>query len=142
METKMKKNCTVRLTDIQIEEDDRQAVEITTQGEYEWTGEGYSLRFEELFDEGVRSMTTIRSCGNGCVTILHRGDVTTELTVELGKRHNCHYFTPYGELLIGIDAVEIVDELNENGGRLKMLYSIDYYAAVAAMKEITVEITL
>ena len=138
----MKKKCTVRLTDIQMEEDERRTVEITTQGVYEWREDGYSLRFEELFDEGVRSMTTIRSSGNGCVTVIHRGDVTTELTVELGKRHNCHYVTPYGELLIGIDAVEIEEQLNENGGTLKLIYSIDYYAAVAAMKEITVEITL
>ena len=142
METNMKKKCTVKLTDIQIEEGERQAVEITTQGVYEWTSEGYSLRFEELFDEGVRSMTTIRSDRDGCVTVIHRGDITTELTVEMGKRHNCHYNTPYGELLIGIDAIEIADELTENGGTLKMIYSIDYYAAVAATKEITVEITM
>lgn len=138
----MKKKCTVKLTDIQIEEGERQAVEITTQGTYEWTDEGYTVRFEELFDEGVRSMTTVRSCGGDCVTVVHSGDITTELTVELGKRHNCHYVTPYGELLIGIDAVEITDELTETGGTLKMIYSIDYYAAVAAMKEITLTIIL
>ena len=138
----MKKKCTVRLTDIQIEDGERQAVEITTQGVYEWRKDGYSLRFEEYFDEGVRSMTTIRSSRRGCVTVIHRGDITTELTVELGKRHNCHYVTPYGELLIGIDAVEIEDGLTETGGTLKMIYSIDYYAAVAAMKEITLQITL
>lgn len=138
----MKRKCTVKLTDIQIEEGERQAVEITTQGTYEWTGEGYAIRFEELFDEGVRSMTTIRSRRDGCVTVVHRGDITTELTVELGKRHNCHYVTPYGELLIGIDAIELIDELTETGGTLKMTYSIDYYAAVAAMKEITLTIIL
>ena len=138
----MKKKCTVRLTDIQIEDGERQAVEITTQGVYEWREDGYSLRFEEYFDEDVRSMTTIRSSRRGCVTVIHRGDITTELTVELGKRHNCHYVTPYGELLIGIDAVEIEDGLTETGGTLKMIYSIDYYAAVAAMKEITLQITL
>lgn len=142
MESKMKKKCTVRLTDIQIEEGERQTVEITTQGVYEWSGDGYALRFEELFDDGVRSMTTVRSGGKGCVTVIHRGDITTELTVELGKRHNCHYITPYGELLIGVDAVEIEDALTEYGGTLKMIYSIDYYGAAAAMKEITIEITL
>ena len=83
----MKKKCTVRLTDIQIEDGERQAVEITTQGVYEWREDGYSLRFEEYFDEDVRSMTTIRSSRRGCVTVIHRGDITTELTVELGKRH-------------------------------------------------------
>ena len=64
------------------------------------------------------------------------------LTVELGKRHNSHYVTPYGELMIGIDAVSIENGLTENGGTLRMAYSIDYYAAVAATKEITIDIII
>ena len=138
----MKKKCTVRLTDHQIEDGEKQSVEIITQGVYEWRAGGYSLRFEELFDEGISSETTVSSCGPGCVTVVHRGDITTELTVELGKRHHCHYATPYGEMMLGIDAMELEDRLTENGGTLRMVYSIDYYASVAAVKEINIEVIL
>ena len=136
----MKKNCTVRLTDTQIEEEKKQSMEITTQGVFFWNDGRFLLRFEEYFDEDIRSETTVSSKSKNCISIVHRGDITTELTVELGKRHNSHYVTPYGELMIGIDALEIENGLTENGGTLRMAYSIDYYAAVAATKEITIEI--
>ena len=136
----MKQKCTVKVTDIQIQDGEKQSVEITTQGSFFWNKGRWLLRFEEFFDEDIRSETTVSFKSTGCVTIVHRGDITTELTVELGKRHNSHYVTPYGELMIGIDALSIENGLTENGGTLRMAYSIDYYAAVAATKEITIEI--
>ncbi len=138
----MKKKCTVKLTDVQLEEGEKQSVEITTQGVFYWNDGRWLLRFEEYFDEDIRSETTVSFKESGCVSIVHRGDITTELTVEMGKRHNSHYATPYGELMIGIDAVEIDSRVAENGGTLHLIYAIDYYAAVAATKEITIEITV
>ena len=138
----MKQKCTVKLTDVQLEEGERQVVELTAQGRFEWSEGTYSLRFEEMFDEGVRSETTVTALRPGCVTVVHRGDITTDLTVELGKRHVSHYITPYCELMIGIDALAIEDNMTEQGGSLKLRYSIDYFAAAAAMKEITIEVIL
>ena len=138
----MKKNCTVRLTDTQIEEEKKQSMEITTQGVFFWNDGRFLLRFEEYFDEDIRSETTVSFKSTGCVSIVHRGDITTELTVELGRRHNSHYLTPYGELMLGVDALEIDNRVAEKGGTLRLVYAIDYYAAAAATKEITIEITV
>ena len=130
----MKQKCTVKLTDKQIQDGEKQIVEIN---KGRWL-----LRFEEFFDEDIRSETTVSAKSEACVTIVHTGDITTELTVELGKRHNSHYLTPYGELMIGIDAVEIDNRVTEYGGALRLVYSIDYYSSVAAVKEINIEITI
>ena len=142
MERKMKQKCTVKLTDTQIQDGEKQCVEITTQGSFFWNKGRWLLRFEEFFDEDIRSETTVSAKSEECVSIIHNGDITTELTVETGKRHNSHYVTPYGELMIGIDAIEIDNRVTEYGGTLRLVYSIDYYAAVAAVKEINIEITL
>ena len=138
----MKQKCTVKLTDIQVQDGEKQSVEITTQGSFFWNKGHWLLRFEEFFDEDIRSETTVTVKAKDCVAIVHSGDITTELTVELGKRHNSHYLTPYGELMIGIDAVEIDDRVTEYGGTLRLVYSIDYYSSVAAVKEINIEITI
>ena len=138
----MKQKCTVKLTDTQIQDGEKQSVEITTQGSFFWNKGRWLLRFEEFFDEDIRSETTVSAKSEACVTIVHTGDITTELTVELGKRHNSHYLTPYGELMIGIDAVEIDNRVTEYGGALRLVYSIDYYSSVAAVKEINIEITI
>ena len=138
----MKQKCTVKLTDIQIQDGEKECVEITTQGSFFWNRGRWLLRFEELFDEDIKSETTVSVKSENCVAVLHTGDITTELTVELGKRHNSHYVTPYGELMIGVDAIEIDNRVTEYGGTLKLIYSIDYYAAVAAVKEIMIEITI
>ena len=138
----MKKKCTVKLTDVQIQNEGRQCVEITTQGAFFWNGGRWTLRFTSQFDEDIKSETTVAMLSESCVTVLHSGDMTTELTVEKGKRHNSHYITPYGELMIGIDALEIESSVTETGGTLRLLYSVDCYAAVEALKEITIEITV
>ena len=138
----MKQKCTVKLTDVQLEEGEKQTVEITTQGAFWWNDGRWLLRFEEFFDEDIRSETTVSFKSTGCVSIVHRGDITTELTVELGRRHNSHYLTPYGELMLGVDALEIDNRVDERGGTLRLVYAIDYYAAAAATKEITIEITV
>ena len=138
----MKQKCTVKVTDIQIQDGEKQSVEITTQGSFFWNKGRWLLRFEEFFDEDIRSETTVSAKSPTCVSIVHSGDVTTELTVEMGKRHNSHYITPYGELMIGIDAIEIDNRVTQQGGTLHLTYSIDYYSSVAAVKEIGIDIIL
>ena len=138
----MKKECTVKLTDVQYEDGERQSIELTTKGTFRGTAGDYELEFDEIFDEDIRSHTVITARKGRCVSVVRQGDITTELTVELGKRHNCHYFTPYGELMLGISASEIEDTVDENGSLLKLVYTIDYYTNVAALKEMLIEITV
>ena len=137
----MKKECTVKITDIQYDDGEKESIEITTKGTFEGEAGNYKLSFDEIFDTDMRSHTVVSVKNGDCVTIVRQGDITTELTVERGKRHNCHYLTPYGEMMLGISANQIEDGITENGGVLKLVYLIDYYTNVAALKEMLLEVT-
>ena len=60
--------------------------------------------------------------------------------VEKGKKHHCHYVTPYGEMMVGIYTHEIKNELNEHGGKLYMKYTVDINSSYISDNEIYMEI--
>ena len=59
------------------------------------------------------------------VSMLRFGKQTSQLVVEKGTRHLCHYETAYGAISLGVSADEIEHGLDENGGRLKFSYTLD-----------------
>lgn len=138
----MLKKCTVKITEVRHDdEDDGQAIEITTSGTFRGEPGNYVLRFDEIFAEDIKSKTVITVRHGNCVSIVRHGDITTELTVELGQRHNCHYMTPYGEMMLGIHAECVEDGITAEGGRLRIVYTVDYYANVEAIKEMIIDVT-
>ena len=50
------------------------------------------------------------------VSMLRFGKQTSQLVVEKGTRHLCHYETDYGAISLGVSADEIEHGLDENGG--------------------------
>lgn len=136
----MLRKCTIKITEVQ-HEDDEKAIEITTTGTYRGQKGNYVLRFDEIFAEDIKSKTVISVYNSSCVSIVRHGDITTEITVEMGVRHNCHYMTPYGEMLLGIHAEAVEDNVTEEGGRLRLVYTVDYYANVEAVKEMIIDVT-
>lgn len=138
----MLKKCTIKITETDHGdgEEKPQSIEITTEGVFRGTAGDYTLRFDEIFAEDIRSHTVITVRGGKWVGIVRHGDITTEITVELGQRHNCHYATPYGEFMIGIHAESVEDSVTENGGKLRLVYTVDYYANVETVKEMEIEV--
>ena len=77
----MKKNCTVRLTDTQIEEEKKQSMEITTQGVFFWNDGRFLLRFEEFFDEDILYLLLdfcVSHCAVPCCASTWSAKVLTE----------------------------------------------------------------
>ena len=59
------------------------------------------------------------------VSMLRFGKVPSQLIVEKGTRHLCHYETGYGAVSLGVAADVIEHELTDHGGRLKFSYTLD-----------------
>ena len=74
------------------------------------------------------------------ITILRDGKSNSNLIVEKGKKHHCHYVTPYGEMMVGIYTHEIKNELNEHGGKLYMKYTVDINSSYISDNEIYMDI--
>ena len=75
------------------------------------------------------------------VTLSRSGATNTQLILEKNQRHLCHYDTPYGNLIVGINADTIVNELADNGGFLRFRYSLDVNANELSVNELKIKVT-
>ena len=70
------------------------------------------------------------------VTMTRSGKAISSLFIEKGKKHHCHYGTEYGEMLLGISASRIVNNMTEDGGDMYFKYTIDVNSALVSENEI------
>lgn len=84
--------------------------------------------------------TLVKAEGENKITMIRSGGIDSRLVIEKGKRNTCFYSVPQGELVLGIFGQEIVNSLNDSGGKIKMSYTIDIDNSILSKN--TVEITV
>ena len=57
--------------------------------------------------------------------MIRYGKAPSQLIIEKGKRHVCHYETGMGALNLGVAADYIESELSSEGGRIRFGYYLD-----------------
>ena len=84
--------------------------------------------------------TTVKLDKAGTVSMLRFGPAPSQLVIEKGRRHICHYDTGHGAITMGIAADEIVADLSERGGSLRFSYNLDINSSLFSKN--TVNITV
>lgn len=130
----------LKITDVQTDNGKTEKVEMSTQCIFNGTPEDYTIDFDEIFAENMKSHTTVHVTGGKSVDLIRQGAIDTEMIIETNKRHNCVYSTPYGDIMMGIQASEVVSHVHENSVYLRMSYKIDYYGNVAQDKRMILEV--
>ncbi len=120
--------------------EEKEVIELTTEGSIDVTENTVTLRYSEgeLLGE-KRVDTTLTAKGSDSVVLERRGDLSSRLIIEKGVRTSCFYSTPIGDLTLGIYGKEIKNRLLESG-ELKMTYTLD--TNMQAISENTVEISV
>lgn len=78
-------------------------LEITTRGKMLFKNGNYYLTYRETDKTGFDGCSVlIKVEGEKTVTVSRSGDVTSQLTIETGKRNLCSYMTPQGTAMLGI----------------------------------------
>ena len=106
---------------------DTDTVELMTHGSLVHKDRAYYIVYKETETTGYEGCTTTVKVAEDAskVSMLRFGKQTSQLVVEKGTRHLCHYETAYGAISLGVSADEIEHRLDENGGRLKFSYTLD-----------------
>ena len=106
---------------------DTDTVELMTHGSLVHKDRAYYIVYKETETTGYEGCTTTVKVAEDAskVSMLRFGKQTSQLVVEKGTRHLCHYETAYGAISLGVSADEIEHGLDENGGRLKFSYTLD-----------------
>ena len=135
------KQVLIKMTSIQVAEDDKNETELTTEGSFERLGNTWKISYEDSSATGVEgSVTTIEVDGSKMVSIERTGTSASNLMIEKGKKHYCLYDTPYGDMTVGIFTHQIQNHLNDAGGTLHFKYTVDINSAFMSDNEIYLDV--
>ena len=106
---------------------DTDTVELMTRGSLVHKDGAYYIVYKETETTGYEGCTTTVKVAEDArkVSMLRFGKQSSQLIIEKGTRHLCHYETGYGSISLGVAADVIEQRLDENGGRLKFSYTLD-----------------
>lgn len=131
----------IEMKSIQSIYDDKTETELITAGKFSIKDGCYVISYLDSEATGFEgSETSVSVTGNKYASIVRRGTSSSDLVIEPGKRHHCHYSTPYGDMVVGIYTHAIENELDENGGRLYMKYTIDINTSYMSDNEIIMNV--
>ena len=137
----MKKEVLINLTSIQTVDKESTKTELITSGILEENGDEYTIQYNESEATGFDGSTTIvKVKGDKLVSIIRKGKVASELTIEKGTKHHCHYGTPFGDFVVGIFAHSIINEIKDFKGQLYLKYTIDINSSYVSDNEILIVI--
>lgn len=138
----MRQNFLINITGKQTVEGEEGEIELTTFASYIIKGKTKYIVYNE-YDEysPVKKVTSILKIdGSRKVTLIRHGDQLSRLTLEKGKRHQCHYETGFGSLMVGVFANNIYTNLTDQGGTLEIDYSLDINAGLTSKNQIRIDI--
>ena len=106
--------------------EDSDVTTFTTNGSLEEKDGVYTLCYDESEMIGAKGVKTLLTIENGTkMTLCRTGGMESRMVVEKGRRHSCLYNTPQGDFVIGIYGEALISNLNAQGGKIYMSYTID-----------------
>ena len=99
------------------------------------------IAYEESETTGMEgSNMMLRVSPDDMVSIIRTGTFQTHLVVQKGKKHFCHYETPFGEFAVGVAAKWVRNKLSDEGGTLALRYTVDANSTLLSDNEIKIDV--
>lgn len=135
-------NYVISVTGTQIVDGEKEVIELKTTGEYYIENNITYIKYREYDNENpeIYFDNTVTLEGN-TVTVNRGGGARSRLTLEKGRRHQCHYSTMFGDLMVGVFASTVESTLGQKGGTLKAVYTLDFNAGLVSKNEIYIKVT-
>ena len=123
------------------ENNEADAIELITDGEYQYSESGvttFTYMESELTGlEGTRTSFTISP---DTVTMQREGKQNSRMVFEEGKKHLFLYDTPYGAATMGVNTHRISSALSEKGGDMEIDYILDFEHSVIGHNKFKINI--
>lgn len=131
----------IEIKSVTVNEDgEEDTIEMTTVGKFGVRDGKAFVSYDDSNALGVEGVTTVLHADSDRVILKRTGGLQSQLEIEKGERHQCHYSTAFGELQVGIYGESIENRLRECGGKLKMAYTVDVNCRLMSHNQ--VEITV
>lgn len=120
---------------------ERDKVKLMTRGSFVRRNGSFFITYQETETTGYAGcITTVKVEDSQKVSMLRFGSAPSQLVIEKGRRHVCHYETGHGSLSLGVAADEIESRLSDKGGTVRFSYLLDM--DTASISRNTVKITV
>jgi len=138
----MEKDVCIDIKSTQFADDESDVTELFTYGRLKRGRDRnkYKIIYEESEATGFEGTVTLDVTGSDMVTLYRSGNALSNLIIEKGKKHHCHYGTPFGDFMVGITADEIRSELDDSGGSLYLKYTVDINSSYMSETEMNINI--
>jgi len=121
----MKKNAVISIVSKQIDnEDDGEAIEVVTPGEFYKKDNSYYAVYEETEISGMKGTTTTLKIDKEHFTLIRTGTTNTEMKFKKYVRDLTLYNTPHGALDLTVDTRELKMNVDNNGGDVFIDYDM------------------
>lgn len=133
----------ISVTGTQIIDGEKETINLKTTGEYYTKGNTIYIKYKEYDndDPAVCFDNTVTLEGDSVVTVIRAGAANSRLTLERGRRHQCHYNTMFGDLMVGVFTSTVESTLTPKGGTLHAAYTLDFNAGLVSKNEIYIKVT-
>ncbi len=122
----MSKPVIIKIKGLQdLRDSQEEKMELITLGKYSKRNGSYYVSYKETEVTGMEGVVTTVKIKEDKVTVKRFGKVNASLVFEKNKRNICHYNTPYGAMMIGIDTKSLTSDVNDDGGIVDIDYSVD-----------------
>lgn len=138
----MKKDVLIEIKGTYRQDGEEDSIELFTTGCYYKRNGHYYIAYDESEATGFEGTHTVLKVeDNDRVTLLRSGKAKSQLIVERGVRHQCHYDTGYGPMTIGVSGDRIVSQLSDDGGNLDFAYSLDVNTLLASENSVSIHVS-
>lgn len=118
---------TISLRSVQRMDGDTETTAMTARGTLEQLPDGARLCYTESPQDGGAAVTV--SVRDGQTVIERRGEISSQIVLEEGRRHSCRYETPYGQLTLYAQARQLVFSNEGNTAFLRAVYLLEMSGA-------------
>ena len=131
----------IKVLGTQTVDGESDSIEVITSGDYQREGDSVVITYPEYNaeDPNIHTDATV-TLDNGTLSIERRGESSSRLLLEKGKRHQCLYETPMGAMFIGIFTDNITAQLTDSGCEIKASYQLDFNNSAVSYNEFIITV--
>lgn len=116
-------------------------IELITEGTLEYSDGGWDIQYAESDLTGLSGVTTTFRVEPDRVVLNRTGKLRSEMVFREGESHNSLYQMEFGALMITVCANRIYVQLDDNGGMIDLVYTIDIEQSTAGTVDYHLVIT-
>ena len=138
----MTKEVLVKISGLQFAgEEDSDAVEIITSGNYYKKNGKHYIIYDEVSEGSEEVTKNVIKIWDSAMEVTRKGPASVHMMFEMDKKNVSYYYTPFGSLLVGIDAKNVSVKETEQEIAAQVKYGLEVNYEYVADCNIAVSVT-